>query len=162
MNMEAGKSSIRPLVAEDAAACEDLLRSLPEWFGIEESIVAYGKSIVDLETWVVGSSRAMVGFITLEQPYPESAEIHVMAVRADRHREGIGRGLVTHAERLLAKRGVNLLQVKTLGSSRTNEFYARTRAFYHAMGFAPLEENNLWGEVNPCLIMVKCLGGCKE
>ena len=26
-----------------------------------------------------------------------------------------------------------------------------------AMGFRPLEENKLWGERNPCLIMVKHL-----
>jgi len=25
------------------------------------------------------------------------------------------------------------------------------------MGFEPLEENRLWGETNPCLIMVKHL-----
>jgi hypothetical protein len=25
------------------------------------------------------------------------------------------------------------------------------------MGFRPVEENNLWGDVNPCLIMIKHL-----
>ena len=29
--------------------------------------------------------------------------------------------------------------------------------FYERLGFTPLEENDLWGEVNPCLILVKHL-----
>ena len=33
----------------------------------------------------------------------------------------------------------------------------RTRGFYDRMGFEPLEENELWGAENPCLIMVKQL-----
>ena len=34
--------------------------------------------------------------------------------------------------------------------------YAATRAFYAAMGFRPLEEiGRIWGEDNPCQIMVK-------
>jgi hypothetical protein len=47
-----------------------------------------------------------------------------------------------------------LLQVKTLGPSKPNEYYARTRAFYESMGFVPLEEfENIWPG-NPCLILV--------
>jgi len=36
--------------------------------------------------------------------------------------------------------------------------YARTRAFYRALGFLPLEERtDIWGPENPCLISVKAL-----
>jgi len=50
------------------------------------------------------------------------------------------------------------MQVKTLGPSRPNEEYARTRAFYEVMGFRPLEEfPQFWDEKNPCLILVKRL-----
>jgi len=36
--------------------------------------------------------------------------------------------------------------------------YARTRAFYAAMGFEPLEEIvQVWGPDNPCLLLVKRL-----
>jgi hypothetical protein len=53
---------------------------------------------------------------------------------------------------------VTLVQVKTLGPSRPDANYARTRLFYEASGFQPLEElHGLWG-VNPCLIMIKVLG----
>ena len=54
--------------------------------------------------------------------------------------------------------GVRLLQVKTLGPSDPDEGYRRTRRFYQAVGFEPLEELvGLWPG-NPCLIMVKVLG----
>ena len=80
-----------------------------------------------------------------------------MAVRPACHRGGIGRDLVLHAESLLRGRSKEYLQVKTLGPSRADEYYERTRRFYRSMGFRALEENSLWGETNPCLIMVKHL-----
>jgi hypothetical protein len=49
-------------------------------------------------------------------------------------------------------------KVKTLGPTHSDPGYARTRAFYLAVGFRPLEEFGLiWDEGNPCLIMVKRL-----
>jgi hypothetical protein len=51
-----------------------------------------------------------------------------------------------------------MLQVKTLGPSHPDPFYRRTRAFYEAQGFVPLEETTaFWGEDNPTLVMVKSL-----
>ena len=53
---------------------------------------------------------------------------------------------------------MEFLQVKTLGPSRPDEGYERTREFYAAMGFTPLEEiHGLWDPGNPCLIMIKHL-----
>lgn len=63
-----------------------------------------------------------------------------------------------HIEGSLSTRGVEYLQVKTMGPSRPNPEYDRTRGFYRRVGFRPLEENDLWGPRNPCLIMVKHLG----
>ncbi|MET9020489.1 hypothetical protein ABZV93_10935 [Actinopolymorpha sp. NPDC004070] len=52
---------------------------------------------------------------------------------------------------------MRLLQVKTLGPSHPHEGYARTREFYRAMGFQPLEElHGVWPG-NPCLLMVAFL-----
>ncbi len=55
------------------------------------------------------------------------------------------------------RRAMAYLSVKTLGPSRPDAHYAGTRKFYEAMGFLPIEETSLWGESNPCLIMVKHL-----
>jgi len=83
--------------------------------------------------------------------------VYVMGVRPACHRRGLGTALLASAEDYLRARGVEYLQVKTLGPSRPDERYARTRLFYEARGFVPLEElHELW-EHNPALILVKRL-----
>ncbi len=80
-----------------------------------------------------------------------------MGVRRARHGQGLGTALLTAAEAYLRARDVEYLQVKTLGPSYPDEGYARTRSFYVARGFVPLEElHDLW-EHNPCLLLVKRL-----
>src|SRR5262249_28299838 len=125
--------------------------------GIEQSIICYRRDLEIMETYVAECSGSVAGFLTLYQHNPHTTEIHVMAVREEYHRRGIGRALVKQAEQLLAERAITYLQVKTLGPSQPDQWYGRTYAFYLALGFLPLEENNLWGADNPCLIMVKHL-----
>ena len=141
-----------------AAVCEPILRSLPAWFGIEEAIVHYVGEIDHLPTFLAGDGAEVVGFVSLKQHNPFSAEVYVMAVRSEVHRQGVGRALIERAQEWLRGRGVEYLQVKTLGPSHGDAGYAKTRAFYAAEGFRPLEEfNELWDERNPCLIMVQKL-----
>ena len=151
--------SIRPMLDGEADKCEQILRSLPKWFGIEEAIIEYRRDIKAMDTYVTEISGKVVGFITLNQHNEFSAEIYVMAVSGEHHGHGLGRALVEHAEQMLRSRSVEYLEVKTLGPSRPNEHYERTRGFYFTLGFRPLEQNRLWGEVNPCLIMIKHLRG---
>lgn len=59
----------------------------------------------------------------------------------------------------MAAEGTRLVHVKTLGPAHTSGSYSRTRSFYEALGFIAMEETTaIWGEANPCLIMVKTLG----
>lgn len=45
-----------------------------------------------------------------------------------------------------------------MDASHPSPEYARTRAFYHAMGFVDLEcFPTLWDAGNPCLVLVKAL-----
>jgi hypothetical protein len=77
-------------------------------------------------------------------------------VRRDLHRQAIGRRLLQCIEADLLADGVRLLEVKTFGPSGDSAEYERTRAFYRACGFLPLEERtDIWGPENPCLISVK-------
>jgi GNAT superfamily N-acetyltransferase len=156
---------LRPLCAGESHHCETVLRALPAWFGIEDAILDYVRSTEHMETVVAEIGTDIVGFATIRQHNPRAAEIHVMGVRPEHHGRGIGRALVAWAEELVRARGTEFLEVKTLGPSRPNDDYARTRAFYEHMGFTPLEENDLWGDVNPCLILVKhlwCAGGARR
>ena len=81
-----------------------------------------------------------------------------MAVRPEAHHGGIGRALVAAAETHARGLGVEYMQVKTLGPSRPDDGFARTRAFYEAVGYRPLEEfKQIWDKNNPCLVLVKRL-----
>ena len=152
------KIIIRGPIFEAASVCEPILRSLPEWFGIEEATAQYIKDTDRLPTLLASIDGEAVGFLTVKQHSDFAAEIHVMGVRPEVHRSGIGRALVEKAETMLRRQGIEYLQVKTLSPSHPDKHYAITREFYQAMGFRPLEElNELWGEENPCLQMVKSL-----
>ena len=149
---------IAPLAPHHIDRCEEIARSLPAWFGIEEGLVALRES---LETGMVmsrSSAMTIAGFLTIEAPFPETWEIAWMAVAPDRHRQGIGRALVERLESDARAAGVRLLHVKTLADLHPSPEYAQTRAFYLAMGFARLVViPELWDPANPCLLMVKPL-----
>jgi ribosomal protein S18 acetylase RimI-like enzyme len=137
-----------------------LLRALPQWFGIEPAIVDYVRSAQELPTYCAWRADEVVGVQLIKDHFPRSAEIHLLAIQPDLHRRGIGRTLLHAAEADLRARGVQWLQVKTLGPSHPDEGYARTRDFYSSCGFDPLEElHGLWDDDNPCLLMIKPLGG---
>jgi N-acetylglutamate synthase-like GNAT family acetyltransferase len=141
-----------------SSVCIPILRALPDWFGIEEAILEYEREIEHLPTFLARSNGQVIGFLTLKQHFSASAEILVMGVCPEAQRGGIGRALVHAAEAYASGLGIEFMQVKTLGPSRPNPEYARTRAFYEAMGFCPLEEfPQIWDEHNPCLILVKKL-----
>jgi GNAT superfamily N-acetyltransferase len=139
--------------AERSRLCESILRELPDWFGIEEATAAYIRDVAELPTFAVGDA----GFLSLKLHNPRAAEVYVMGVRPHTHRRGIGTALLAAAEGYLRESDVEYLQVKTLGPSLPDDGYERTRLFYEASGFVPLEELlELW-EGNPCLLLVKRL-----
>jgi len=150
--------SIQGPFLEKATLCEPVLRSLPEWFGLEDANQHYLKSIDEMPTFLALDKDEVVGFLTVLQHYPTTAEIYVTGVAPQYHRHGLGRAMVNAVENYLRDLGVQFLQVKTLSDSHPDEGYAKTRAFYRAVGFHPLEEfKTLWGEANPCLLLVKNL-----
>jgi ribosomal protein S18 acetylase RimI-like enzyme len=141
-----------------SSVCEPIIRALPEWFGIEEANLQYIKDIEVMPTFLASINDQVVGFLTFNQHNEYAAEIHIIGVHSDAHRRGIGRTLVARVEAHLRQQGIEYLQVKTLAPSHPDKNYAKTRAFYMAMGFRPLEEfKTLWDENNPCLLMVKSL-----
>jgi 8-oxo-dGTP diphosphatase len=141
-----------------SVVCIPIIRSLPEWFGIEEAILNYEREIEYLPTFLAKVDQRSVGFLSLKQHTACAAEIYVMAVHPNSQRAGIGRALVATAEAYARGLGIEYMQVKTLGPSRPDEHYAHTRTFYQIVGFRPLEETSkIWDENNPCLILVKKL-----
>jgi len=139
--------------AERSQLCEQVLRDLPEWFGIEEATAAYIRDVAELPTFRIGDDA----FLSLKLHTTLAAEVYVMGVRRAQHGQGLGSTLIRAAEAYLRAGGVEYLQVKTLGPSDPDAGYSKTRSFYLARGFVPLEEiHGLW-EHNPCLLLVKRL-----
>ncbi len=141
-----------------AEVAETVLRSLPQWFELEEPLVELVEAARSLPTFIAKEGSSIVGFLTLKQEMPEAAEIVAMGVLPEWHRRGIGRALVEVASEFVVSQGARLLQVKTLGPSHPSAEYAATRSFYQSLNFIPIEETTaIWGPANPCLILVKAL-----
>ncbi len=154
------KCNFRKVTDADSRSqlCEKVLRSLPDWFGIESAILDYIKDVRVMETWSVIVDGKDVGFLSVNKHNSSTAEIHVMGILPSFHGQSIGTTLVQMAEQDLLEQGFKFLTVKTLSESRPNKEYDLTRKFYLRSGFLPLEEfKTLWGEANPCLMLVKAL-----
>jgi GNAT superfamily N-acetyltransferase len=138
------------------ATCREILATLPTWFGIEvanENYIALAERVPTIIASVDGRD---IGILILMHHSAYAAEVYLLAVRPEHHRHGIGGALLRHAETQLARDGVEYLQVKTLSASADDDGYAKTRAFYLAYGFRPLEEfPDLWDPHNPALQLVK-------
>ena len=141
---------------EKSSICNGILRALPNWFGVEASIIDYTKMIRDMPFYVAESEGAPIGFVVLKTHNIYTAELYVMGVLSQYHRQGAGKQLVRWCEEYCKNNRHEYLTVKTLDESRESKNYAKTRMFYQAMGFRPLEVFPLfWDEDNPCLFMAK-------
>ena len=137
---------------------ETILRSLPDWFGIEEAIQDYVKDVKDTVFFIYSHQDKSIGFISLKKHFQSSYEVYVMGVKEDYLNKGIGTKLLKAAELYLLKNNVQFLQVKTLSEARPDKYYDKTRNFYLKNSFIPLEEfPRLWDESNPCLQLIKTL-----
>ncbi|MDQ2838781.1 MAG: GNAT family N-acetyltransferase [Actinomycetota bacterium] len=144
--------------APDPAAVRRLLEALPDWFGEPSSLEEYVTDAARMTTYLARVADEPIGVLLVRQHFPEAAEVHLIAVDPGWHRLGVGRALIAAVEADLAATGTRLLQVKTIGPSSSDPFYARTRQFYRGLGFLPLEElldarspTSPW----PCLVLVK-------
>jgi GNAT superfamily N-acetyltransferase len=138
--------------------CRRVLAALPTWFGIPESVDEYVAKADEHPTVVATADGEDVGVLTLVVHTPYAAEVYVMGIRPEHHRQGIGRRMLEVAETWLRERDIEYLQVKTLSPRHPDPGYVATRQFYFAVGFRPLEEfPELWQPENPALQMIKTL-----
>ena len=148
--------TLREVAGQAGASCRKILELLPAWFGIPEANQDYIDT-ADTHPGIVASrGDEPVGITTVKQHSPYAAEVYLMAIKPAFHRHGIGTLMLGQVEAGLARDGVEFLQVKTLSAARVDEGYARTRAFWLASGFRPLEEfPTLWDPSNPALQLIK-------
>src|SRR5215471_19655773 len=66
------------------ALCEPVLRSVPDWFGIESAMRAYIEATGTLPTWIAPDRPDVaLGFLAVRRHFPHAAEVHCIAVRRD-------------------------------------------------------------------------------
>ncbi|MCL2498998.1 MAG: GNAT family N-acetyltransferase [Defluviitaleaceae bacterium] len=143
---------------EKSDICNSILRALPDWFGIEASIADYVQQVKTLPFIAAYDDDAAIGFAALKPHTKYASEICVMGILSEHHRRGIGRQLVTACEQFCRENEIEFLTVKTLADSRESKNYEKTRLFYMAQGFKPIEVfPTIWDEENPCLLMIKAV-----
>lgn len=141
---------------EKSFICEKILRDLPDWFGVEASIIDYTKNVTTMPFFAVYSDDNPGGFAALKIHNSHTAEIYVMGILEKYHRQGIGSKLIKFCENFCVQNRIEFLTVKTLDKSCESDSYRKTRQFYEAMKFRPLEVfPYFWDEQNPCLFMAK-------
>ena len=136
--------------------CADIFSDLPDWFGIEEANKNYAEKAESLPTFIANDGEEAVGFMSLMLHSPQSAELYVLGVLRNYHRQGIGKKLLAASESYLRDQGIKYVQVKTLAAIADDPNYEKTRAFYEGQGYVTLEVfPELWDPHNPCLQMIK-------
>ncbi len=141
------------------AECKAILATIPDWFGMPASNAEYerlaesGPAMLALD-----DAGRPIGLMLLKRHFDSALEVYFIAVERSRHRQGAGRALMEHAEKLARAEGRRFVQVKTQGPSANYEPYERTRRFYEALDYAAIEELDIgWGPENPTLILVKAV-----
>ena len=135
-----------------------ILEALPEWFEIPEAREKYISDAGEQIMVAAFDDDRPIGFLSLEETGKDTAELHVMGVLKEYHRQGIGFALFKEAKEIALANGYSFLQVKTVQMGRYPE-YDDTNKFYLACGFKEFEViPDLWGEENPCQIYVMYIG----
>jgi GNAT superfamily N-acetyltransferase len=151
--------TIRDMVPGDADAVRHIAAALPEWFS-ESGRAGIARDLERFDGIVASAGGRVVGFL-IYQPDGALGWLRWIGVEPAWRRRGIGRALLAACEAWLRTAGVRELRVSTLGDAVDYEPYARTRAFYAAMGFGllrriPHPDNP---ECEEEWVMTKRLGG---
>lgn len=138
--------------------CRRVLLALPAWFGDHRAVRQYAKGAREQFFLCALDGEEPVGFLAAQDRTDAACEIAVMGILPAYHRRRIGHTLLDLCARSFCSRGYRYLTVKTLAGTAGSAAYVKTRAFYLAEGFEPLEIfETLWDRDNPCLYLVKPL-----
>jgi ribosomal protein S18 acetylase RimI-like enzyme len=149
---------VRPLRADDASACDAVVRSLPYHFALESGREQCSIAVRSERGLVACDGDEILGFLTFMDRFDVAAEITWMAVRGDRRRQGIGTRLLERVAADLRAEGRTLLAVLTVSPSDPGkeppDGYQSTRAFYRKMGFVLVRDlPGMWESDTPVLMV---------
>lgn len=143
---------------EKQAITEDVLRDLPEWFGIEDAIKEYVHGVKDKPFFAAFDKDNPVGFYCVRKENDYVLDLYVLGIKRSHHRLGIGKNLQSHVEAYALTKGYQYLMVLTLAKKSYDEAYLKTRKFYLDIGFIDFYQNDdIFSKDDPCQIMLKKL-----
>ena len=144
-------------ITEKQTITRTILEALPDWFGIPEAREEYIEGSKDNIFFCAYEGNQPVGFLYIRETGKDTAELAVMGVLKEYHRQGIGRALFEHAKAAAREAGYSFLQVKTVQMGKYED-YDSTNKFYLSLGFKEFEVfPTLWDEWNPCQVYVMAL-----
>nr|WP_297884409.1 GNAT family N-acetyltransferase [uncultured Blautia sp.] len=142
---------------EKKSITQNILKALPEWFGIPESMEEYIQDSAGKPFFCARINEKNIGFLYLKQTGKDTVELAVMGILEEYHRNGIGHALFEYAKKEICKKGYSFIQVKTVQMGKY-ESYDKTNQFYLSLGFKEFEVfPDLWDEWNPCQIYIMAL-----
>jgi ribosomal protein S18 acetylase RimI-like enzyme len=150
------KIGIVTSAGEKSGICGEILRELPEWFGIDSAVENYVREVAGNIFYIAVLYEKTIGFCAVKTHFGNNAELYVLGIFPEFHRKGIGKVIIDKVAEDCKRNGIRYLTVKTLSERHSDKNYRKTREFYKRVGFIPLEEfQSLWDESNPCLYMIK-------
>ena len=100
----------------------------------------------------------LVGFYACREENKYTLDMYVLGILKKYHRKGYGTVLQNHVFDYARKQNYQYAMVLTLSKSHSDIGYAKTRDFYHKMGFVDIyESDKIWDKHNPTQIMIKHL-----
>ena len=113
---------------EKGQIAASILADLPDWFGLPKYTANYVAQSKTMPFWAVEHAGITLGFASMKETGPQTAEIFVMGVRPHYHRCGMGKRLFLTLQDHAKEQGYRFLQVKTVQTGHYAE-YDRTTAF---------------------------------
>jgi GrpB-like predicted nucleotidyltransferase (UPF0157 family)/N-acetylglutamate synthase-like GNAT family acetyltransferase len=138
---------IRAVTKHKGQIVQEILSDLSEWFGIPAAIAAYVRRTEALPMFAcLAPDGTAVGFLSLNVTSEFAIEVHLMGVKGDWRRMGLGRALIKAAKDHAVSKNARILTVKSM---------AAASAFYESVGFIPVEEFPVFSNNgNPCIFMI--------
>ncbi len=131
-----------------------VLHDLPTWFGIPEYTNNYIQESMHLPFIAIYKNEDPIGFISVKETSPYTAEIYCMGILKAYHHQGYGRKLHDFFITYAISKGYHFLQVKTVEQGNYDS-YDKTNAFYESLGYKPFEVfPELWDKWNPCQVYI--------
>ena len=137
---------------------EDVLRDLPEWFGIEEATRHYIDEVVKYPFIALYVEDKAIGFYSLREENKDVLDMYVLGIKKEYHGKGLGTKLQDYVNEYAKNNGYSYVIVLTLSDKHPDKGYALTRDFYHKNGFIDIyQSDKIWDPTNPTQIMMKKL-----